>query len=80
VTEKFREQRYTKFMTMMKQYTLNCVDRDGEYLTVKVDSKLHHCIHLLKEGAVGKLLDCHPLHFHYSDKNNLRVLLFLSTF
>jgi hypothetical protein len=80
VTERFREQNYKKFTTQMKQYTLNCVDGDGEYLTVKVDSKLHHCTHLLKEGAVVKLLECHPLYYHYSDRDDLRVLLLLSNF
>jgi hypothetical protein len=80
LTEKFREQRYHDYVTQMKQYTLNCIDGDRNYLTVKVNSKLHGNIHLLKEGAVIELLDCQPLYYHYEDMNDLRVCLLLSNF
>jgi hypothetical protein len=80
VTEKFREQRYWQYTTQMKQYTVNCADGDRNYLTLKVNSKLHHNIHLLTEGAVIELLECHPLYYHYEDRNDLRVCLLLSNF
>jgi hypothetical protein len=80
LTEKFREHRYLQHTTQMKQYTVNCVDGDCNYVTLKVNSKLHHNIHLLKEGAVIELLECHPLYFHYEDRNDLRVCLLLSNF
>jgi hypothetical protein len=64
----------------MKQYTVNCADGDCNYVTLKVNSKLHHDIYLLTEGTVIELLECHPLYYPYEDRNNLRVCLLLSNF